>query len=183
MSPRRSDTRDRIQQVALKLFTEKGYDNTSLREIAELLDVTKAALYYHFKSKEEILESVAADIKSSVQELIEWAEAQPQTLESRKQILHRLSDLLESRWRPMIRFAQANQTRMQTLKRGEESMEQIRRLFALFRTPGASSTQAFRSVLAVVALLLASAPTPLLPEIKGNISDVAIEVAEELISP
>src|SRR5262249_20860254 len=45
----RSDTRARIQQVALELFAEQGYEKTSLREIAERLDVTKAALYYHFK--------------------------------------------------------------------------------------------------------------------------------------
>ena len=48
----RGDTRARIQQVALELFAERGYDKTSLREIAERLDVTKAALL-HFKSKEE----------------------------------------------------------------------------------------------------------------------------------
>jgi AcrR family transcriptional regulator len=48
---RHHDTRARIQQVALELFAEQGYDKTSLREIAERLDVTKAALYYHFKSK------------------------------------------------------------------------------------------------------------------------------------
>ena len=51
----RSDTRARIQQVAVELFTEHGYEGTSLREIAERLDVTKAALYYHFRSKEDIL--------------------------------------------------------------------------------------------------------------------------------
>ena len=50
---RRGDTRVRIQQVALELFAEQGYERTSLREIAERLGVTKAALYYHFKSKEE----------------------------------------------------------------------------------------------------------------------------------
>jgi AcrR family transcriptional regulator len=48
-------TRERILDVALDLFTEKGYDQTSLREIAEQLGVTKAALYYHFASKDEIL--------------------------------------------------------------------------------------------------------------------------------
>ena len=41
--------------MALDLFTEKGYDKTSLREIAEQLGFTKAALYYHFASKEDIL--------------------------------------------------------------------------------------------------------------------------------
>lgn len=47
-------TRERILEVALDLFSENGYDQTSLREIAEQLGVTKAAIYYHFASKEEI---------------------------------------------------------------------------------------------------------------------------------
>lgn len=47
--------RDRILDVALDLFIEHGYDGTSLRELAEQLGVTKAALYYHFESKEDIL--------------------------------------------------------------------------------------------------------------------------------
>jgi AcrR family transcriptional regulator len=48
-------TRERILDVALNLFIERGFDKTSLREIAEQLGVTKAALYYHFASKEDIL--------------------------------------------------------------------------------------------------------------------------------
>jgi AcrR family transcriptional regulator len=48
-------TRDRILDIALELFSTKGYDKTSLREIAERLGFSKAAIYYHFASKEEIL--------------------------------------------------------------------------------------------------------------------------------
>jgi AcrR family transcriptional regulator len=48
-------TRERILDVALDLFIENGFHKTSLREIAEQLGVTKAALYYHFASKEDIL--------------------------------------------------------------------------------------------------------------------------------
>jgi AcrR family transcriptional regulator len=47
-------TRERILDVALDLFLDKGYDKTSLREIAEQLGFSKAALYYHFASKEDI---------------------------------------------------------------------------------------------------------------------------------
>ncbi len=56
-SPRRRSeaTRERILDVALELFNQRGYEGTSLREIAERLGITKAALYYHFKSKGEIL--------------------------------------------------------------------------------------------------------------------------------
>ncbi len=48
-------TRERILDVALELFGEHGYESTSLRDIAERLGVTKAALYYHFERKEDIL--------------------------------------------------------------------------------------------------------------------------------
>ena len=51
----RGSTRERILDIALELFNEQGYDKTSLREIAERLQVTKAALYYHFERKEDIL--------------------------------------------------------------------------------------------------------------------------------
>jgi AcrR family transcriptional regulator len=50
-----ASTRERILDVALDLFVDQGYDATSLRQIAERLGVTKAALYYHFEAKEDIL--------------------------------------------------------------------------------------------------------------------------------
>jgi AcrR family transcriptional regulator len=50
-----SGTRERILDVALDLFVDQGYETTSLRQIAERLGVTKAALYYHFPSKGDIL--------------------------------------------------------------------------------------------------------------------------------
>lgn len=70
--PRRGNTRQRIQDVALDLFAEQGYDKTSLREIAERLDVTKAALYYHFKTKEDILEGIFEDMNRPIEELLAW---------------------------------------------------------------------------------------------------------------
>jgi AcrR family transcriptional regulator len=48
-------TRDRVLDVALDIFIEQGYDKASLREIAERMGFTKAALYYHFPSKAEML--------------------------------------------------------------------------------------------------------------------------------
>ena len=51
----RLSTRQRILDAASDLFIEKGYEGTSLREIAERVGVTKAALYYHFASKAEMV--------------------------------------------------------------------------------------------------------------------------------
>ncbi len=50
-----SSTRERILDIALELFVAQGYDKTSLRDIAERLGTTKAALYYHFERKQDIL--------------------------------------------------------------------------------------------------------------------------------
>jgi AcrR family transcriptional regulator len=53
--PAGASTRERILDVALDLFTDQGFDGTSMREIAERLQLSKPAIYYHFASKEEIL--------------------------------------------------------------------------------------------------------------------------------
>ena len=53
-----TDTKQRILQEALKLFSQSGYKGTSMNDIASQLNVTKAALYRHYKSKQEILDSI-----------------------------------------------------------------------------------------------------------------------------
>jgi AcrR family transcriptional regulator len=47
-------TKEIIERNAITLFSEKGYDATSMREIAESSDVTKPVIYYYFKSKENL---------------------------------------------------------------------------------------------------------------------------------
>ncbi len=64
------DTRERILAVANELFIEQGYEGTSLREIADRLDITKAALYYHFRSKDEILETLLEPFDTLLDELL-----------------------------------------------------------------------------------------------------------------
>src|SRR5262245_63275236 len=107
-SARRGDTRGRIQHVALELFAEQGYERTSLREIAERLGVTKAALYYHFKSKEDIVRSLTEDYRAELDTVIAWGASQPPTPESRAEILARYADVV-SRRLDVIRFMEQNQ--------------------------------------------------------------------------
>ena len=54
----RRNTREEILDVALSFFSTKGYDATSLSDISGMLGITKAALFKHFDSKEEILDSI-----------------------------------------------------------------------------------------------------------------------------
>lgn len=72
-----SDTRAAIRRVALELFTAQGYEATSMRQIAEALDIKKASLYYHFAGKEEILRSLVEQRGAEVEELLDWIGTQP----------------------------------------------------------------------------------------------------------
>lgn len=54
----RSDTRERIQEVARELFLQRGVQRTSLQDIANQLGITKPALYYHFPSREDLVRSI-----------------------------------------------------------------------------------------------------------------------------
>ncbi|MEU0489110.1 helix-turn-helix domain-containing protein [Nocardiopsis sp. NPDC006139] len=65
------DTRAEIQGVALDLFGRQGYEKTSLREIAERLDITKAALYYHFRSKEDLLRALVEPLRRDMEGFLE----------------------------------------------------------------------------------------------------------------
>ncbi|TSD99911.1 TetR/AcrR family transcriptional regulator [Skermania sp. ID1734] len=100
--------RDRILHVALELFTERGYEGTSLREIAERLEVTKAALYYHFKSKDAILLSLLAEMTRSVDELVNWGRSQDFSPEFQREMLNRLADLFYGDTSRIVRLVQEN---------------------------------------------------------------------------
>ena len=60
--PERTSRRDDIVEAASRLFTQQGYVSTSVRQIAEAVGVSEAALYYHFKDgKRELLSAVLAE--------------------------------------------------------------------------------------------------------------------------
>jgi AcrR family transcriptional regulator len=70
-----TDTRSRLLETALKLFAERGVEGTSLQMIADELGVTKAAVYYHFKTKDEIVEAVVAPLLAELNQVVHEARA------------------------------------------------------------------------------------------------------------
>jgi AcrR family transcriptional regulator len=55
-------TRQRILAAARELFVDRGYAGTSIRDITDRIGVTKASVYYHFSSKEEILHALVVPL-------------------------------------------------------------------------------------------------------------------------
>jgi len=62
---RGSKTKEKILKVALELFASKGYSATTVRDIAGSMEMKQSALYNHFKSKEEIMETLIKELTSS----------------------------------------------------------------------------------------------------------------------
>ncbi|WP_329197879.1 MULTISPECIES: TetR/AcrR family transcriptional regulator [unclassified Streptomyces] len=177
---RRGNTRQRIQDVALELFAEQGYEKTSLREIAERLDVTKAALYYHFKTKEDIIISVFEDLTQPIDDLIGWAEGEPRTLETKREVLRRYSEAMAA-GTSLYRFMQENQATVRELSIGDTMKKRLFALVELLRAPDAPLADQVRCISALFTL---HAGMMFLQHVEGDPEETrkaALEVATDLI--
>jgi len=63
--------KNELLDVAQKLFYQKGYDNTTIEDVLNIAGVSKGALYYHFRSKEEILDSLMVRMSEKIRAEIE----------------------------------------------------------------------------------------------------------------
>lgn len=90
---RTTDTRDRILAAALEAFIEQGFATTTLQDIADRLGLTKAALYYHFKSKDELVRAV---MRPLVEALHDYAEASRSAEVTPRQLLERYFDIVHA---------------------------------------------------------------------------------------
>ncbi|MCL6300990.1 TetR/AcrR family transcriptional regulator [Streptomyces kronopolitis] len=178
---RRGNTHQRIQDVALELFSEQGYEKTSLREIAEKLEVTKAALYYHFKTKEDIVISLFQDLTRPIDDLIAWAAEQPRTLETKQEVIRRYSEALRSA-EPLFRFMQENQAAVRELSIGERFKERMLTLCDLLKEP---DSQLADQVRCVTALFSMHAGMFAMQHVEGDPEEkrkAILEVATELVT-
>jgi AcrR family transcriptional regulator len=147
-----------VQQIALELFAEQGYEKTSLREIAERLGVTKAALYYHFKSKEDIVHSFTDDYFAEIDALVDWAKDQPRSEETRREILDRYVGIVLA-GSEVFRFLEQNRAAVQGMESSESGKERFARfrgrldaLVDLLAGPDASLRDRVRATTAVLSV-------------------------------
>ncbi len=70
-------SRQRVLDAALDLFGEKGYDATTMQEIAAAVGVTKAAIYYYFPTKSALLDAILGPAHEEANRLLDEAESMP----------------------------------------------------------------------------------------------------------
>jgi AcrR family transcriptional regulator len=175
-------TRRRIQNVALELFTEHGYEKTSLREIAERLGVTKAALYYHFKSKDDIVNSLVEDRIDRLDDLIKWGRDQAPGAATRRALMRAYADeFFINEQHSVMRFFEQNQTVLKSLAAGQMMRERLLALADVLAGRDAPPTAHLRAALSLFAVH-SSWFAVRAPEITADERRrIALEVAYELL--
>jgi AcrR family transcriptional regulator len=90
-------TRDEVLRTARRLFAERGYDGTSLQQIADTMGVTKANVYYYFRTKEALLQALLDPFVRALTELLDRAEQIPDVQERRMFLIEgRIATVVES---------------------------------------------------------------------------------------
>jgi AcrR family transcriptional regulator len=77
------ETRERIVDAALRLFREKGFDETTMRDVAAAADVATGAAYYYFHSKEDLVMALYVRTADEARELVPAAIAGSSDLRKR----------------------------------------------------------------------------------------------------
>jgi len=117
-----ASTRERILDVALDLFTDQGFDGTSMREIAERLGISKPAIYYHFASKEEILMALHLRLHEFGKAALTQLAGQTVTLQLWASLLNELLDQMLAQ-RKIFLMHERNQAALEKLHRNDHDAE------------------------------------------------------------
>ena len=91
MMPNILGARNRILDSAKKVFAEKGFDGSRINDVSELANVPKSLIYYHFKSKDELLETMISEFITEYKQLLKIAENDTHAHKS-KQMTNRLQN-------------------------------------------------------------------------------------------
>lgn len=81
------DTKRAIRDAAVRLFVAKGFEETSLREIADAVGITKPSLYYHYASKLELLVAIVNPLLDDLRALGDDVEQLTPGAEARRTVL------------------------------------------------------------------------------------------------
>jgi AcrR family transcriptional regulator len=87
--------KSRIVQAATKVFSEKGYNDSSMDDIAKEVGVTKATLYSYFKSKKDLLKIISISANQALRDVLHTSFKSGDYKEALEEIYNMKSDMLK----------------------------------------------------------------------------------------
>jgi len=148
-------TRERILDVALRLFAEHSFAGTSLQMIADEMGITKAAVYHHFHTREELLGTLVRPALDELRVVIAAAAAQ-RTAHARAE--HMLTGFVDLaiRHRKLTAILGADQAIARFLKTQEHFEEIVERPLALLGGPAPGPAGRVNATIALAGIASAA---------------------------
>jgi AcrR family transcriptional regulator len=126
----RTAAQTRVLDAALKLIAERGVSGTSLQMIADVIGVTKAAVYHQFKTKDEIVLVVAESQLPTMEAALDTAEAAESRDKAREVLLGSLIDLAVQH-RNLVGLLQTDPVMARLLADHERFQKLIQRMYVV----------------------------------------------------
>jgi AcrR family transcriptional regulator len=178
------DTRETIRAVALELFSTKGFEQTSLREIAERVGLTKASLYYHYSSKQALLLAVVEPVLLGWRAIADETGSLEHTPANVERLMGRCLDVL-LRNRAIVGVFQRDPAGVAVVARSlwDDSLELGRRLVGWLAGPAPATADQLRAVAAmeVLGAALTSATYGLDQVSETELRDVLLHAALDVL--
>ena len=125
-------TRDQIIEAADQLFYRQGYEYTSFSDIADAVQISRGNFYYHFKSKDEILEAVISVRLTNTRKMLQqWENEGLQPEDRIRSFIH---ILITNKTNIKLYGCPVGTLCTELAKLNHASQEDANRLFTLFRT-------------------------------------------------
>jgi AcrR family transcriptional regulator len=153
---RRTDTRRRVREIALKLFTEQGYELTSLTQIAAAAGITRQAVLHHFASKEELLTSSYEQLLPMLDAIIELARTASSDPATRMRVIEQFTALVRGEHGASLVCAQLNEHALHGLSAARVLQRKLTELARLLATSDDPEGR-MRGRLALSAVVMAAA--------------------------
>ena len=125
-------TRDHIVEAADQLFYRQGYEHTSFSDIADAVQISRGNFYYHFKSKDEILDAVINVRLANTRKMLEQWEIEGKQPADR--IRSFINILIMNRTQIKLHGCPVGTLCTELAKLNHSSQAGANRLFTLFRT-------------------------------------------------
>ncbi|WP_432251696.1 helix-turn-helix domain-containing protein [Streptomyces sp. HNM1019] len=169
-----------MRAIALELFTEQGYELTSLTQVARRAGVTRQAVLHHFANKEELLTSSYEELLPALDVIIEPARARPPSAAARMRAIEQFDALVRGEHGASLVCAQVNKHALRGLTAARTLQRRLNDLTrALAAAEGPEGTM--RGRLALAAVIMAAARGRELGGRQAERHRAALAVARSLI--
>jgi AcrR family transcriptional regulator len=178
---RRTGSKERIRSLALQLFTEQGYELTTLNQIADRLGMTRAAVLHHFSSKEALLTSSYGALLPELDLVLHTLGDGQRSTEGRIWAIERFASMVAGDHGRVLVCAQVNEGALRGIAGAGALRERLQKFTRAIAGDDTVEGR-MRARLAVSVVVMADARGR---EVGGRLSErreAALRVARELIS-